>query len=80
MNTIINYNSPEYRRSRTAYIAQCAFEYLVTLLVADAFLAKLLSNLGMSDTMVGIISSFASLAFVIQLFSIFLVNTKISQR
>ncbi|MBE6962028.1 MAG: MFS transporter [Ruminococcaceae bacterium] len=79
MNTI-NYNSPDYRRSRTAYIVQCAFEYLVTLLVTDAFLAKLLSNLDMSDAMVGIISSFTSLAFLIQLFSIFLVNTEVSRK
>ena len=75
-----NYNSMEYKRSRTAYMAQCTFEYFISLLVADAFLAKLLTSLGISDSMVGIISSFISIAFIIQLMSIFLVRTKISSK
>jgi F0F1-type ATP synthase assembly protein I len=76
----IDYNSPKYRRSRKAYMAQCTLEYLVSILVADAFLAKLLTDIGISDALTGIISSFISLAFVFQLLSIFLVkkmrNTK----
>ena len=75
-----NYNSMEYKRSRAAYMAQCTFEYFISLLVADAFLAKLLTSLGISDSMVGIISSFISIAFIIQLMSIFLVRTKISSK
>ena len=39
-------------------MAQCTFEYFVSLLVADAFLAKLLTEIGMNDFLVGIISSF----------------------
>ena len=74
------FNSPEYKRSRRAYMAQATFEYFVTLLVADAFLAKLLTSLGISDALTGIISSFISLAFVFQLFSLFLVKTKISTK
>lgn len=76
----INYNSPEYKRSRTAYIAQSTFEYFISLLVADAFLAKLLTSIGLSDVVVGIVSSFISVAFVIQLASIPLVRTKISTK
>lgn len=76
----INYNSPDYKRSRAAYMAQCTFEYFVSILVADAFLAKLLSSIGISDALVGIISSFISLAFVIQLISIFLIRAKISRK
>lgn len=76
----INYNSPEYKRSRAAYMAQCTFEYFVSLLVADAFLAKVLTALGMSDFLVGIISSFISLSFVFQLLSIFVVRLKISTK
>ena len=64
------YASKDYKRSRWAYKLECTFEYFVTLLVADAFLATLLSSLGMSDSMVGIISSIASLAFLFQLFSV----------
>lgn len=75
-----DYNSPEYKRSRGAYAAQCTFEYFVSLLVTDAFLAKLLSSIGISDALVGIISSFITLAFVIQLASIFLVRTRVSAK
>lgn len=74
------FDAPEYKRSRRAYMVECSFEYFVSLLVADAFLAKLLTSIGMSDAMIGIISSFVTLAFVIQFFSIFVaqrvVNTK----
>ena len=75
-----NYNDPEYRRSRWAYIMECTFEYFVSLLVTDAFLVKLLSSIGLSDSLIGIIASFVSVAFLFQLFSVFVVqritNTK----
>lgn len=35
------FNSAEYKRSRKAYAAQSTFEYFVSMLVADAFLARL---------------------------------------
>lgn len=74
------YNSPDHKRSRKAYLIECAFEYFVALLVSDAFLVKLLQDIGMSDATIGIMSSLISLAFVFQLFSIFVVqrisNTK----
>jgi len=68
------FNSKEYKKSRVAYAAQCTFEYFVTLLVADAFLAKLLTAIGMSDSMIGVISSFISFSFLFQLLSIFLIK------
>lgn len=72
--------SKEYRQSRTAYIVQCTFEYFVSILVTDAFLAKLLTEIGISDVFTGIISSLISFSFLFQLFSILLVkrmrNTK----
>ncbi|MBO4406512.1 MAG: hypothetical protein J5849_02325 [Clostridia bacterium] len=73
-----DYQSPDYRRSRAAYIAQCAVEYFVALLVTDAFLAKLLAYAGISDALVGVISSFITLAFVVQLATIFLVRVRVS--
>lgn len=76
----IDYNSPEYKRSRGAYMAQCTFEYFISILVADVFLAKLLSSIGISDALVGIISSFISMAFLIQILSIFLVKTRFSTK
>ena len=74
------YQSQEYQRSRKAYCIECAFEYFVTLLVSGAFLATLLKEIGLSDAVIGIISSFISLAFLFQLFSVFVIqrvrNTK----
>ena len=74
------FQTKEYKRSRLAYTMQCAFEYFIALLVADAFLAKLLTALGIGDNLIGIISSFVSLAFVFQLLSIFLVKAKTSTK
>ncbi|MBO4971424.1 MAG: hypothetical protein J6D45_01270 [Clostridia bacterium] len=82
MNTtqITLYDSPEYKRSRRAYTLECAFEYFVSLLVTDAFLASLLSSIGLNDSLIGVITSFISVAFLFQLFSVFIVrkitNTK----
>ena len=74
------FQSPEYKRSRGVYMAQCTFEYLLSLLVTDAFLTKLLSHLGLDDTTIGIISSFITLAFVIQIFSLFLYKLKMKSK
>ncbi len=76
----IDYNSADYKRSRKAYMAQCTFEYFTSLLVADAFLAKLLKHIGISDALTGVISSFVSLAFVFQLLAIFAVRLKVSTK
>ena len=68
------FDSKAHNKSRAAYMAQCTFDYFITLFVADAFLAKLLTNIGISDSLIGIISSFVSLAFLFQLLSIFVAN------
>ena len=68
------FQSGDYKRSRTAYILRCAFEYLVSLFLADAFLAKLLSSLGLSDALIGIIASFVSFSYLFQLLSLFLME------
>ena len=67
------FQTPAYKRSRRAYILECAFEYFVALMVADAFLATLLTEMGLGDAVIGVISSLISLAFLFQLFSIFIV-------
>ena len=72
MNNI--FNTAAYKRSRASYMAQCTIEYFVSILVADAFLAKLLTHIGISDSLTGIISSFITLAFLFQLLSLFLVQ------
>ena len=75
------FSTKDYKRSRGAYCMECAFEYFVALLVQDAFLAKLLTDIGLPDWLIGIVSSFISLAFLFQLFSVFVVqkisNTKV---
>ena len=75
------FESPAYKRSRTAYKWECTFEYFVALLVGDAFLANLLTNIGFTDAEAGIISSLITLAFLFQLISVFVVrkitNTKV---
>ncbi|MBQ2696568.1 MAG: MFS transporter, partial [Clostridia bacterium] len=68
------FESKDYKRSRAVYVAQSTFEYFVSLLVTDAFLAKLLTNMGISDSVIGIVSSLISLAFLFQLLSIFVAS------
>ncbi len=64
------YNSKEYKISQRAYTLECMFEYFISLLVADAFIAKLLKYFGASDALCGVISSFISLSFLFQIFSV----------
>lgn len=74
------YYSSEYVRSRQAYRLECAFEYFVSLLVTEAFLAKLLTSIGVSDSVIGIMSSLIVFAQLFQLLSLLVVqkisNTK----
>ena len=60
------FESKEYKTSRRAYSAQCMFEYFISLLSADAFLAKLLKDIGLSDGATGILSSLISFLFLFQ--------------
>ena len=71
---MINYNSKEYKHSRLAYIGHCTFEYFVALLVTDAYLANLLSNMGISDGLIGIISSLVAFAFLLKLGSLYVMQ------
>ncbi len=75
-----SYDLPSHKRSRGAYLASCAYEYLVSLCVTDAFLAKLLTSMGLDDSTIGIISSFVSLAFVVQLASIALNRARMNAK
>ena len=74
------FSKKDYKRSRTAYALQATFEYLITLMVTDAFLAKILTHLGISDSMIGIIATFISLAMVIQLGSLSISKTKVKTK
>lgn len=61
-----------YKLSRFMYILEAAFEYFISLMVAGAYLAKLTTEIGMSDAMTGIIGSLGSLASCFQIMAIFL--------
>lgn len=61
-----------YKRSRLMYIFEAALEYLISILVAGTYLAMITKEIGVSDTLTGIISSFISLGCVFQLFAMLL--------
>jgi len=65
-------NKDQYQKSRLMYIFEATFEYLISILVASSYLATITSELGISDSLTGIISSFISLGCVFQLLAIFL--------
>lgn len=70
------FDSVGYKRTRTAYVLQCMFEYFVSILVTDAFIAKILGRLGVSEANIGIITTIISLAMAFQLFSIMVAKLK----
>ncbi len=62
-------------RNQTAYIWDAATEYFITLLITDVFLASLLTYMGVSNAMTGIIVQLSSFAFAAQLLSLFVKRT-----
>lgn len=76
----INFDIKEAKISRGGYVWFCMFEYFISILITDAFLAKLLKSTGMSDSLAGIISSFVSFAFLFQLLSIFILKRKVNAK
>lgn len=65
-----------YRSSRVCNIISAAVEYFISMLVIDSYLAKLTSDIGIPDSVTGILTSFVSLGFGFQLFAIFLINKR----
>ena len=65
-----------YRSSRACSVVSAAVEYFISLLVIGSYLAKLTSDIGISDSVTGILTSFVSLGFGFQLFAIFLINKR----
>ncbi len=59
-----------HKINRIAYIAEAAFEYFISLLITGAFLAAILTNINVPDSVVGITSSLASLGFLAQAASV----------
>ncbi len=61
-----------YRKSRILYILEAAFEYFISIMVGGAYIAKVTQELGMSDSLTGILSSLTTLGFSFQILAIFL--------
>ena len=72
------FDSMEYKRTRVAYIMQAMFEYFISILVTDAFIAKILDYLGVSEANIGVITTIISLAMFFQLGSLLLAKARIS--
>ena len=70
----MNTQKDEYKTSRILYIIEAALEYFISILITGAYLAKITSSLGISDSLTGILTSFVSLGCGFQLFSIFFVR------
>jgi MFS family permease len=56
-----------YKRGRLMYIIEAGVEYLISILVADMYLARLTKALGIGDNITGILSSIISLGCLFQL-------------
>jgi len=58
------------KRNQTAQIIEAALEYFVSIMVAGAFLASILKNIGVSDSVTGIATSFIHLGCLAQFFAV----------
>lgn len=67
---MLNNGSVLLRRSRLMYIFEAALEYLISILVTGSFLATITKELGVSDSLTGILSSVISLGCLFQLLSL----------
>lgn len=65
------------KQSQIMYIFQATFEYLISLLVGGTFLATITKDLGISDSLTGILSSIISLGCLFQLTSFFIKRRKL---
>ena len=66
----------QLKKNRFAYIIEAALEYFIDILIKGTFLTAILINIGVSDSVAGIITSLASLGFVAQFFSVLFINPK----
>lgn len=56
-----------YKKDRLCYILEETFNYLIGILLAESYLAKLTSSLGISDSLTAILSTFVTLGCCTQL-------------
>lgn len=65
------------KRSQRMYVFQATFEYLISLLVGGTFLATITKDLGISDSLTGVLSSIISLGCLFQFTSFFIKRQKL---
>jgi len=70
-------NDKAMKRSRIMYIMQAALEYFVSILVVAPYLATLTTELGISDSLAGVISSIINVGCIFQLCSVFLKRKRV---
>ncbi len=63
-----------FKTSRIMYTLEAAFEYFISILISGAYLAKLTTTIGISDSMTAVLSTITSLASSFQLISIFIAH------
>ena len=66
----------KYKRTRLLYILEAALEYFFALMLTGAYIAKVGSAIGMSDSLVGVLGTASTLGCAFQLFALFLANKK----
>ena len=69
-----------YKTSRVMYVLEAAFEYFIAIVTSGAYLAKLTTSLGISDSMTAILTAITSLAGVFQMVSVFLAHKRPAKR
>jgi len=63
-------NKDIYKSTRICYVIEETVAYLITILISGAYLARLTSALGFSDSLTALLSSFVNLGCVFQLLAI----------
>ena len=76
---MLDNDSSLLKRSRLMYIFEAALEYLISILVTGSFLATITKELGISDSLTGILSSIISLGCLFQLLSLSVRKAKVKR-
>lgn len=76
MKNTAGIQSDPYKFSRLMYILEAAFEYFISLLMIGAYIAKVSTTIGLSDSATGILTSLVSLGLAFQIFALFLANKR----
>lgn len=65
-----------YKTSRFLYILEAMLEYVISIFLGGAYIAKVTTSLGISDGVTGVIYAFGGLASTFQLIAIFIAHKK----